>query len=67
MFAVEVAQGNVTAIEAEITDARFNLAQCKMTAPTDGYVVNWQVQPGTMLVPLPVAAAGTFVSTEDTR
>jgi multidrug resistance efflux pump len=37
MFAVEVAQGNVTAIEAELANARFNLAQCKMTAPTDGY------------------------------
>jgi membrane fusion protein (multidrug efflux system) len=65
IFAVEVAKGNVTTIEAELADARFNLAQCKMTAPADGYVVNWQVQPGTMLVPLPVAAAGTYVSTED--
>jgi multidrug resistance efflux pump len=37
-----------------------------MTAPADGYVVNWQVQEGTMIVPAPVAAAGTFVATEDT-
>ena len=47
-------------------DARFNLAQCKMTAPDDGYVVNWQVQVGTMLVPAPISAAGTFVMTSDT-
>ncbi len=33
-----------------------------MTAPDDGYVVNWQVQVGTMLVPMPIAAAGTFVN-----
>jgi multidrug resistance efflux pump len=34
-----------------------------MTAPADGYVVNWQVQVGTMLVPMPLAAAGTFIDT----
>ena len=46
--------------------ARFNLTQCKMYAPADGFVVNWQVQEGTMLVPMPMAAAGTFISTADT-
>ena len=64
-FAVAIAQSNVPAVEAQLGDALFNLAQCKMTAPADGYVVNWQVQPGTMLVPAPIAAAGTFVSTAD--
>jgi multidrug resistance efflux pump len=64
--AVQVAQSNVPAIEAQLDDARFNLAQCKMTAPGDGYVVNWQVQVGTMLVALPIAPAGTFVITSDT-
>ncbi len=64
--AVQVAQSNVPTIEAQLGDARFNLAQCKMTAPGDGYVVNWQVQVGTMLVPAPIAAAGTFVMTSDT-
>jgi multidrug resistance efflux pump len=63
---VQVAQSNVPIIEAQLDDARFNLAQCKMTAPGDGYVVNWQVQVGTMLVPAPIAAAGTFVMTSDT-
>jgi multidrug resistance efflux pump len=65
VFAVVIAQSNVPAVEAQLNDALFNLEQCKMTAPADGYVVNWQVQPGTMVVPAPVAAAGTFVSTED--
>ena len=63
--AVQVAQSNVPTIEAQLDDARFNLAQCKMTAPADGYVVNWQVQVGTMVVPAPVAPAGTFVMTSD--
>jgi multidrug resistance efflux pump len=34
-----------------------------MTAPSDVFVVNWQVREGTMLVPYRVAAAGTFVDT----
>lgn len=62
-FAVVVAQSGVPAVEAQLGDARFNLAQCRMMAPADGYVVNWQVQAGTMLVPMPLAAAGTFVDT----
>jgi len=61
--AVEIAESNVPAVGAQLAEARFNLAQCKMTAPSDGYVVNWQVQEGTMLVPMPTAAAGTFVDT----
>jgi multidrug resistance efflux pump len=65
-FAVAVAKSAVPGVEAQLDDARFNLAQCKMTAPADGYVVNWQVQVGTMLVPSPAAAAGTFVETSRT-
>jgi membrane fusion protein, multidrug efflux system len=64
--AMQVAQSNVPVVEAQLEDARFNLAQCKMTAPGDGYIVNWQVQIGTMLVPAPLAAAGTFVNVSDT-
>jgi membrane fusion protein, multidrug efflux system len=63
---IRVAKGNVVTIEAQLDEARFNLSQCKMLAPEDGYVVNWQVQVGTMLVPAPIAAAGTFVVTSDT-
>jgi len=65
-FAVAVAKSAVPGVEAQLDDARFNLAQCKIRAPSDGYVVNWQVQVGTMLVPSPTAAAGTFVETSST-
>ena len=64
--AVQTAQSSVPAVEAQLEDAQFNLHQCKMLAPGDGYVVNWQVQIGTMLVPAPLAAAGTFVNVSDT-
>ena len=63
--AVQVARSNVPTIEAQLDEARFNLAQCKVIAPEDGYVVNWQVQVGTMLVAMPISAAGTFVVTSD--
>jgi len=61
--ALEIAESNVPGVAAQLDEARFNLAQCRMTAPSDGYVVNWEVQEGTMLVPRPTAAAGTFVDT----
>lgn len=62
-YAAVIAQSGVPAVQAQLDEARFNLAQCRMTAPADGYVVNWQVQVGTMLVPAPLAPAGTFVDT----
>jgi multidrug resistance efflux pump len=65
-FALKMAQSNVPAVQAQLDEARFNLAQCRMMAPADGYVVNWQVQEGTMIVPMPMAAAGTFIATADT-
>jgi len=34
-----------------------------MAASSDAYVVKWQVQEGTLLVPMPTTAAGTFVDT----
>jgi multidrug resistance efflux pump len=64
-FTLKVAESNVPAIQAQLDDARFNLAQCRMLAPADGYVVDWQVQEGTMLVPMPLAPAGTFITTSE--
>jgi membrane fusion protein, multidrug efflux system len=63
--AVVQAQSNIPVVQAQLNDALFNLDQCEMRAPADGYVVNWLVQPGTMLSPVTAAAAGTFVDTSD--
>ena len=61
--AVVVAQSAVPGVEAQLGDARFNLSQCRVVAPADGYVVNWQVQVGSMVTPIIAAAFGTFVDT----
>ena len=63
---VKVAASKIQAAQAQVSDAEFNLEQCKMLAPADGYVVAWAVQEGTMLVPMPLTAAGTFINTEQT-
>ncbi len=63
---VKMATSKIQAAEAQVNDAQFNLEQCNMLAPADGYVVSWAVQEGTMLVPMPLAAAGTFINTEET-
>jgi len=66
-FALKVAEANVPTIQAQLDDSRFNLNQCKMLAPADGYVFDWVVQEGSMLVPYTVAAAGVFVNAEETN
>jgi membrane fusion protein (multidrug efflux system) len=66
-FTLKVAQSNVPAVQAQVDDARFNLTQCKMLAPADGIVVDWTVQEGTMVVPMPLAAMGTFINTSQTN
>ena len=65
-FALKVAQSAVPGVQAQLADAQFNLNQCRMTAPADGYVTAWAVQEGTMLVPMPMAAAGVFICTSET-
>jgi multidrug resistance efflux pump len=65
-FALQMAQSNVPAVQAQLDDARFNLAQCRMTAPADGYVVDWQVQEGSMITTVRASACGTFIVTAET-
>jgi multidrug resistance efflux pump len=65
-FALQTAQSNIRSVEAQLDTARFNVEQWRMLAPADGFVVDWQVQEGTMLVSAPLAPAGTFISTADT-
>ena len=60
-----MAQSNVPAVKAQLDDALFNLAQCTMYAPADGYIVDWQVQEGSWVSPMRLLAIGTFIVTEE--
>jgi multidrug resistance efflux pump len=66
-FALKVAEANVPVVQATLDDSRFYLNQCKMLAPADGYIFDWVVQEGSMLVPYTLAAAGIFINTEETN
>jgi multidrug resistance efflux pump len=58
-----MAQSNVPAVKAQLDNALFNLAQCKMYAPADGYIVDWQIQEGSWAEPTRLLAVGTFIVT----
>lgn len=64
---LQAAESTIESLEAKLANARFNLAQCKVYAPADGFVTNWQVREGTMAVPLPLAPLGTFIDTSRTN
>jgi multidrug resistance efflux pump len=63
---LEEARSTVGTVQAQLELAKFNLAQCKVYAPADGFVTNWQVREGTMAVSLPFAPIGTFIDTSRT-
>jgi len=60
------AKATVTSTAAQLATAQFNLQECTVTAPADGFITDWQIREGTFVVPLPLAAAGTFVDTSAT-
>jgi multidrug resistance efflux pump len=62
-FALALARSNVPAVQAQLKSAQFNLAQCKMYAPEDGYIVDWQIQEGSWAEPMRLLAVGTFIVT----
>jgi multidrug resistance efflux pump len=51
--------------EEKLKTAEFNLTQCTVLAPANGFVMNWQVREGTFVVPSPSAAVGTFIDTSE--
>ncbi len=57
------AKDTVVSVQSQLDTARFNLKECVVTAPSDGFVTDWQIQEGTFVVPMPMAAAGTFIDT----
>jgi multidrug resistance efflux pump len=58
---------SIASFEAQLDNARWQLDQTIVRAPSDGYVINRQIRPGTRVTTLPGMAPMTFVSTEGTQ
>ncbi|MCU0975212.1 MAG: HlyD family secretion protein [Steroidobacteraceae bacterium] len=54
----------VAQIKAQLENARWELDQTTTYAPANGWVINLQLRPGSMAVPLPAFVAMTFVEDE---
>ena len=61
------AVASIASFEAQLDNARWQLEQTIVRAPSDGYVINRQIRPGTRVATLPATAPMTFVSTEGTQ
>jgi multidrug resistance efflux pump len=57
------AEETARSLEAQLANAQFKLDQCKVHAPSDGFVTNWTVREGVMAMPTPQAPLGSFVDT----
>jgi multidrug resistance efflux pump len=58
---IATAKAQVDSSRASVADAQWNLDQTSMYAPTDGYAINVQLRPGSIVVPFPAVPAMTFV------
>jgi multidrug resistance efflux pump len=58
---VATAKAQEAATQADLDNARWELSQTVMVAPADGWVMNLQLRPGSMVVGVPLAPAMTFV------
>ncbi len=54
-------QAQVAAIRAQLDNAKWELSQTTMYAPSDGTVINNQLREGSWVVPIPLQPAMTFV------
>jgi len=57
----------VAAIEAQLEEARFDIENTILRAPTDGFLTQLAVRPGMMAVPFPLRPVANFVNEEERR
>jgi multidrug resistance efflux pump len=61
---IATAKATVDGSRAAVADAQWNLDQTAMYAPANGYAINVQLRPGSIVVPFPVVPAMSFVEEE---
>ena len=58
---IATAKAQVDVSRADLANAQWNLDQTAVYAPANGYAINVQLRPGSLVVPFPVVAAMSFV------
>ena len=61
---IATAKAVVDSSRASVASAQWNLEQTAMFAPANGYAINVQLRPGSIVVPFPAIPAMTFVEDE---
>ena len=64
-FKVEEVNASVISLQAQVTDAKWQLDSTVVKAPTDGFVTNVALRPGSRVAAVPMAAAMPFIDTSD--
>jgi multidrug resistance efflux pump len=62
--AVAQAKAQVASVEADLAEARWNLSECTIVAPSDGTVVNLQLREGSTVTQFPTMPSMSFVQDE---
>lgn len=65
-FQVEEAQANVANLQAQLTDAQWQLESTTVRAPTDGVATNVALRPGARVAALPLTATMPYFDTSET-
>jgi multidrug resistance efflux pump len=58
---IATAKAVIDSSRADVANAQWNLDQTAVYAPANGYAINVQLRPGSIVVPFPVAPAMSFV------
>ncbi|KAA5544349.1 HlyD family secretion protein [Roseiconus nitratireducens] len=67
MLSVKAAKSRVAQTEASLASAKFDLEQTTVTAPSDGFVANLQLQPGSLVGGSGASAVMSFVQERSDR
>ncbi len=65
IFELQAYQAQIDGLRAQIDNAEFNLRETVVRAPSEGFVTNLLLRPGTRVTNLPLAPAMAFIDTSD--